>query len=271
MRARWLVTRWFVGLLFLLLAGASVLMPGTVVRAATINVPADQPTIQAAINAAAPNDTIVIAAGTYTGAGNIGVTVNKAVTIQGAGAGQTIIDGQHSSQVFNVTATGVAFSDLTIQNGINVPLPIGGGIAITSVGTVTVTNSAFSGNGAQSGGGIASNGTLIVTDSTFSGNGAPDGTGGGIFSTGTLTVTNSTFSANTGAEGGAIFNSGGTLTVMNSTFSGNSIPSTGSSTGGGGIANTGTMFVTNSTFSGNFDTVGGGGGGLYNEGSGRYS
>jgi predicted outer membrane repeat protein len=271
MRARWLVTRWFVGLLFVLLGGVSVLAPGTVVRAATINVPADQPTIQAAINAAAPNDTIVIAAGTYMGTGNVGVTVNKAVTILGAGAGQTIIDGQHSSQAFNVTATGVAIGNLTIQNGGNVLFP-GGAIAIANGGALTVTDTTFSGNTETEGGGIFNDigGTLMVTGSTFSGNGAVDSLGGGISSSGTLTVTNSTFSANIGAEGGAIFNVGGTLTVTNSTFSGNSIPSTPSSTGGGGIANTGTMFVTNSTFSGNFDTVGGGGA-LYNEGTGTLT
>lgn len=55
--------------------------------AATINVPGDQPTIQAAITTAAPADIIQVAAGTY----NEAVTVNKAVTIAGAGKGVTII------------------------------------------------------------------------------------------------------------------------------------------------------------------------------------
>ena len=123
MRARWLVTRWFVGLLFLLLAGASVLMPGTVVRAATINVPADQPTIQAAINAAAPNDHDRHRRRHVHGRRKRRCDGQQGGDDPGAGAGQTIIDGQHSSQVFNVTATGVAFSDLTIQNGISVPSP----------------------------------------------------------------------------------------------------------------------------------------------------
>jgi hypothetical protein len=50
------------------------------VQAATLAVPGDYPTIQAAINAAGPNDTIVVAAGTY----NERLTINKALTLQGA-------------------------------------------------------------------------------------------------------------------------------------------------------------------------------------------
>ncbi len=61
------------------------LMSTTPVGAATINVPGDYSTIQAAINAASPGDTIEVAAGTYFGA-----TVNKTVTIQ-AKAGDTVI------------------------------------------------------------------------------------------------------------------------------------------------------------------------------------
>ena len=95
------------------------------------------------------------------------------------------------------------------------------------------------------GGAIWSDGTLTVTDSTFSGNratggagvttgvGGGDGDGGAIFNEGAVTVTNSTFSANqaTGgvgdgaaggdAAGGAILNQVGTATVINSTFSAN--------------------------------------------------
>ena len=113
--------------------------------------------------------------------------------------------------------------------------------------------------GADLGGGIYNNGTLTVTNSTFSGNSALSGSGGGIFSYGLLTVTNSTFSDNSaGYNGGGIANVcdltfsscaliSGTLTVTNSTFSDNSAPS-GS---GGGIFSYGLLTVTNSTFWGN--------------------
>ena len=56
---------------------------------ATINVPGDQPNIQAAVNAANPSgDIIVVAAGTYIEQVRIS---GKSVAIQGAGIGQSII------------------------------------------------------------------------------------------------------------------------------------------------------------------------------------
>ena len=60
-----------------------------------------------------------------------------------------------------------------------------------------VSNSTFEGNTSLSGGGIANlpGGTLTVTNSTFSGN-----TGGGIYSSGTLTVSNTIMTADIGGE-----------------------------------------------------------------------
>jgi len=56
---------------------------------ATINVPGDQPTIQAAVNVAGVDDIIVVAAGTYVEQVRID---GKDLTLQGAGIGQTIIE-----------------------------------------------------------------------------------------------------------------------------------------------------------------------------------
>ena len=56
-------------------------------HAATINVPADIPTIQAAITAAVPGDTILVAAGTYPEQ----LFISKNLTISGAGSASTII------------------------------------------------------------------------------------------------------------------------------------------------------------------------------------
>ncbi|MCS6846436.1 MAG: right-handed parallel beta-helix repeat-containing protein, partial [Anaerolineae bacterium] len=127
----------------------------------------------------------------------------------------------------------------------------GGGIR-NNGGTLTVTNSTFQNNSAAvDGGAISNGGTLTVTNSTFSGNSAR--WGGGIRNNGTLTVTGSTFSGNSAVSGGGIWNNG-TLTVTGSTFSNN-----GANDYGGGIANFGgTLTVTNSTFSGNSASAGGG-------------
>ena len=95
----------------------------------------------------------------------------------------------------------VTISGLTIRNG-------SGTGGILNGGTLTVTNSALSGNSATSqGGGIANQGTLTVTNSTLSGNSAGVGLGfgGGIYNPlgGIVTITNSTLSGNSaGSHGG---------------------------------------------------------------------
>ncbi len=263
-----------------------------------------------AANASAGDDTITVPAGTFTltiagtgedaaATGDLDITSN--ITINGAGASSTIIEGGTSlatsvDRVFHVTgAFTVNISGVTVRNG--KASDNGGGI-YHSAGTLTITNSTFSNNSATNrGGGIyVSNGTATITNSTFSGNSATGGTkrqGGGIYNdSGALTITNSTISTNSAFyEGGGIFNYSGTLTVSNSTFSGNSA----TNSGGGGIYNGGggggTLTITNSTFSGNTGTEGGGvrnaggtlaisnstfsgnsatsyGGGIFNEGAG---
>jgi hypothetical protein len=184
------------------------------------------------------------------------LTLDKNLTITGPGAAQLAISGNNVTRVMQVNASVVVtLSGLTIRNG-NAGFVLGGGIQ--NAGTLTVSNSTFSGNNADFSGGIHNAGTLTVSNSTFSGNSA-DG-GGGIFNNGvgTLTVSTSTFSGNSaGNSGGGIFNNGGTLTVSTSTFSGNSA----GNSGGGIFNNGGTLTVSASTFSGNSTNINGGGGG----------
>jgi hypothetical protein len=182
--------------------------------------------------------------------------------------GPVTIDGGSAVQVMQVgSAATLNLNDLTIAHGSiasNVPItplnPTINGGGILNDGTLTVTNSTFTGNTAtfdSSGGGIYNEGTLTIIKSTFSDNGS--GVGGAIFNNGTLTVTNSTFSDNNGfPQAAGIYNSG-TLTVTTSTFSDNRADDEA-----GGILNTKNLTVRKSTFSGNF---GGIGGGIYNIGS----
>ncbi len=124
---------------------------------------------------------------------------------------------------------------------------------LSTLGTVTIDNSTFSGNSThENGAAIMSNvGTLTVTNSTFSGN-TVSGRGGGIdIEGGTATISNSTFSNNTAdawageGVGAGVSNTSGTMTIANSTFSGNNAEA------GGAIGNSGTLTVTNSTLAGN--------------------
>jgi predicted outer membrane repeat protein len=196
-------------------------LAGAALAGSTCNVPSGgtyiYPTIQAAVNDAGCA-TINVAAGAYYE----NVTIGRAVTINGAGASSTIVDGggtncilwQCTKSVFTVNQpVAVTFSGLTIKNGYNgsesgaYPTGASGGIQISAPANVTVTNSILSNNHAFNyyGGAIClchPNGTLTVRNSTFSGNVAP--TGGAIWNWGDATVINSTFFGNRSMEGGAI-------------------------------------------------------------------
>ncbi len=125
--------------------------------------------------------------------------ISSAITVEGAGYA---IDGGDSVQIFYVLPTGdLTINQATLQNG---AADFGG--AISNYGTVTVTNSTFSGNSANvDGGAIETAGTVTVTNSTFSDNSAVNG-GAIVNYLDTVTVTNSTFSGNSATSGAAIYN-----------------------------------------------------------------
>jgi hypothetical protein len=207
--------------------------------------------------------TIIIPAGIYTltipaggeEGGSLDLTTPASglpvITIIGAGASTTIIDGNQLDRVFDVSADRIAsITGVTIQNGYCF-FGCGNGGGIYNRGTLEVKNSTISGNSAFDGGGIFNyiSGYLEVTNSTISGN-----PGGGISNSGTLIVTNSTISRHLNGFRGIY--SGSYLKVTNSTISGNL---------GGGIYGSGTLIVTNSTISQNFANTDGGG--IYNDGT----
>ena len=201
------------------------------------------------INAAAPGDTIVIPPGIITlitfANEDANVTgdldIHKDLTIQGAGAGSTVLDGGGGDRVIDIFAPAtVMISNVTIQNG---------------------------GFGSQGGGGIRNAGTLTLIDVTVSGNfsgpqfqelGLQNITGGGILNTGTMTLTNCTITGNTATfgRGGGIANTG-TMTLTNVTLNANTVAN-GESGGGGGIANTGMLTLINVSVNGNSAPLGGG-------------
>ena len=138
--------------------------------------------------------------------------------------GGAILSGPYAS--LNVYQTTFTDNHATLASG-NIA---GGGI--TSGGTLSVTDSIFTGNDALYGGAIeiyaAADKSSTISDSTFSQNGAYldgiGGWGGAIFVyTGDLTVQHSTFERNTALNGGAIATNGGQnkLGITDSTFHAN--------------------------------------------------
>jgi hypothetical protein len=141
--------------------------------------------IQRAVNAAESGDTINIAAWTF----KENVRIDKSLTLIGAGARSTIVDGNKKGSVFTIGSTNpnidVTLSGLKIQNG---KASYGGGIG--NMGKLTLIDSTLSGNSAtSSGGGFYNAGNLFVGGtSQIVNNQAAAGNGGGIHSEGSLTL-----------------------------------------------------------------------------------
>ncbi|WP_193933253.1 CHAT domain-containing protein [Coleofasciculus sp. LEGE 07092] len=214
--------------------------------------------VQNGIDVAITGATVNLAAGTFTDLTTI--TIDKSLTLKGAGAGNTTVSGNDTIRVFNISGDNVTLDNLTVADG-NVT-GNGGGI-LHSGGTLNVTNSTIRNNNASNAGaGIYSDdGTLNILNSNISDNIA-SGNGGGIQQTGSsnANITNSTISGNTtnGNGGGIDINSapgGFTLTVTNSTIANN-----GTISGGGGISlgTNSTVFFNHSTIANNSATTGGG-------------
>jgi hypothetical protein len=212
-------------------------------------------------------DTIVLPAGDYAltqaGAGDLAITAP--LTINGAGAGSTIVDAAGLYRVFEMSNVAVTLSGMTIQGGNAVNTGSGaysdwgGGIWNAYLGgSLTVNNCVISGNtAAYAGGGIFSASSLTLNNSVLSGNSAAHN-GGGIANHGTMTVSNCTFSGNSahGLGGGAIWNEpAATATLQYCTLSGNSALNYG---GGILIDSFGNLTVSHSTFSINSASQGGG-------------
>lgn len=217
------------------------------------------------------------------------LTINKALTITGPGAGVLAVSGNHFSRVFNLapgTGNTVNLSGLTIKDGSTkadgTDFYGGGGVLILS-GTAGLTDCVITGNSATNsgnpdGGGVDNEGGAVtinrcsITGNTITNNIASNGAfyfGGGVFSEGTsMTITNSTIAGNScgpyGNGGGLAFFT--TTTLTNSTVYGNS-----ASNGGNVFRAGGTLTFKNSIIAGGTQTGTGGVGVDINGASGLSS
>jgi CSLREA domain-containing protein len=235
-------------------------------------------------------NTITIPAGTYTIGSYLPVT--KSVTINGAGQGTTIIDGNNATRAFyfGPTSGTHVISNLTIQrmlvtvanDPITESLRQGNGGAILNEATLTLTNVTITNNRAVIGGGIYNMydfvgavgtiyvptlnlNTVTISNNTATGSAMGEG-GGGLFNGGALNGQTVTISGNSARQGAGWLNNNPhnqavaySVTMNGFTISNN----TATLDAGGGIDNDlGTIILSNGTLSGNIAITSGGG--IYN-------
>jgi hypothetical protein len=231
-------------------AALGALLLGSGAFAEIVHVPTEQPTIQAAIDASANGDEIVLADGTYTGVGNKDLTPGgRAITIRSEnGPDGCIIDLQGSGVGFDLTAAdgdGLQVEGLTLtDSGF-------GGLGLRCNGaSPTITNCVFDGFyfGALGGGAVdVAGGAPVFRHCTFRDNlreGECGAAGGAIFASGgALRIEDCHFEANEAGGGpcaglgfgygGAIsLGSGATLDAVRTTFVANRADSIGAALGG---------------------------------------
>src|SRR5262245_36751127 len=219
------------------------------------------------IAAAQSGDTINFASSllgqiiTLTG-GELAIT--KSLDIEGPGANQLTVSGNHASRVFDISAGAtVTIAGMTMTDGLangSSPVLASTGGGILNFGSLTLANDVLSNNqavgdagtsptgrvGAALGGVVANlgSGSLTISSSAFTGNQA-------------LGADHSVGASAGNAQGGAILN-GATASVSDSRFTHNVARAGSVCTGtldatgaGGGIFNNRSLTVTNSTFSHN--------------------
>jgi hypothetical protein len=280
------------------LAGVAASAPATTAKvssqsvqpaapAVIIHVPADQPTIQAAINAANNGDTVLVSDGTYKENINF---IGKAITVTSVnGPKVTTIDGGAVNSVvtFNMNEPSTSvLNGFTITNGFpNFQTPNfgdGGGIFIGG-SSPTITNNIINNNKACEGAGIdvAFGGPLIqgnivsnnvlacggvggggielrgastgaqVIGNTITGNNSVSGYNGGgigLWTPGPALIKGNLISGNTGGNGGGI---GGANDTSGVRIIQNVITGNTAFTGGGLEIDNTVILVLNNTIAGN--------------------
>jgi len=256
-------------------------LSATFVFGKTIHVPADQPTVQAGIDAASSGDAVLVAPGTYKE--NINFN-GKAITLKSSGGAKvTIIDGggvgpvvtfsmneksssviegftvQDGTSTFNSQYEGggiyVSFASPTIKNNViqnNTACAAGAGIGVYFGSPLiqgnTIRNNSQAGCSGGGGGGINLDGasTPVVSANVIENN-SWGGSAGGIFmdAVGGAQITNNVITGNAGGGIGMINDVSATAIVQN-LISGNI------ASGGSGVywSNPPAFFVNNTIIDG---------------------
>jgi len=246
-----------------ILSTVIIMLSATAVKATIINVPADQTTIQAGINASVNNDTVRVGAGTYVENINFGgrnIVVGSWFLDDGDPSFilSTIIDGNASGRVVTFTngeTSAAKIIGFTIQNG-------DGGILCSNNSNPTISSNNISGNTSPiEGGGIVCDGANpTISYNIISGNTATTVGGGICCSFSSPTIIHNKISENLALYqnmgGGGIF-----LLFSNAAISHNTIIGNRTHFYGGGIyCNEGSPAISYNTIAGNtaYGNYGGG-------------
>jgi hypothetical protein len=192
------------------LRGASTILMATgIASGAELHVPGQFPYIQAAINAAADGDQVVIAPGTYIGPNNRDLDLlGKAITVRSSAPGDarivaaTVIDCQEEGRAFILRSgetLGSVIDGLTVTGGFALD---GAGVYLTGGSSATIRRCVFTGNTVPVQSGIIDNfeffddsEQLLIHGCTITGN-----AGSGVSATrmALLEVTATTIEGNSG-------------------------------------------------------------------------
>jgi hypothetical protein len=253
---------------------------------ASLHVPSEYPTIQAAIDASVDGETVLVADGTYTGAGNNNLNFGgRLITVRSENGPDTcIIDCEHDGPGFAFDAGETAdavVEGFTLTNGyqgvwcfrssptiVNCTMAgnqygIVGAVAcclrifgctirdnefgvVTEVADVAVADSTITENAR---GGIAVDGRATITHCAIARNGS------GVYCDNESTIANCVITGNHSHDGGGLYCQGDTV-ITNCEITGNT-----AQYGGGGLYCRGAATISNCVISGN--TAGWGSGALF--------
>jgi len=209
--------------LFLVALVLTLLLP--VLNAATIHVPADFPTIQTGIAAAAAADTVLVADGTYSGNGNIDISfLGKAITVLSENGQDFCIvdcDGFGKGFEFSEDETNTSILDgFTIRNGVSAS---GGGIDFYGGCSPEIRNctieSCYAGN--RGGGLYVNDSSPKIDNCVIQNNVCPAWVGGIGCYNAAPEITRCTIQNNKSETGGGIFLLGSTPVIGGTEMNGN--------------------------------------------------
>jgi hypothetical protein len=182
--------------------------------------------IDAAADAVSYNK-IHICAGTYYSVTDQEITLDANLTLEGEGAGTTVIDGANYATSFvgagNLTVTGITFQNMRGGDCQGGAIYVNGSLTLKE--TEFMRNAAWGCQGgadANSGGAVYVTGSTNVTNSTFIDNSTGfvdiNDFGGAIYGEGPIAVTGSTFLGNRARHGGGAIYGENSITIKTSSF-----------------------------------------------------